>query len=330
MHPNCTILPILLGINTSRYSLSPIALTSMVASFSYYFLFHFMQSDVIRNVCCCPSLLIVIAGPWICVLGAVFIGTPVVQPLTPFLSMLPTPPDDSPIAYFARLFVALGRAFHSLNGFYQGLVTSGVRDIQRYFPHFHDFQSVHGKHVYFRYVTRLTPLTQPLRLVYQAKTMDGALIVVKFVPHHRYNKAAHELCAAAGLAPQLLHYGGQSSTFRVVVMPYVEHTPLRCAALDAAVRRTVYGEVEKVIELLHAHDFVFADLREPNILVVEGNTRAMLVDFDWCGTEYTTTYPLSMNTIDIGWPEGVWAGAPLRKAHDLAWLERLKKDLRLD
>ncbi|PKC61184.1 hypothetical protein RhiirA1_327417, partial [Rhizophagus irregularis] len=49
--------------------------------------------------------------------------------------------------------------------------------------------------------------------------------------------------------------------------------------------KVIYEDIKQAIGLLHEKNFVFADLRASNILIIdtEENQRAMLVDFDWCG-----------------------------------------------
>ncbi|CAG8637197.1 3197_t:CDS:2, partial [Paraglomus occultum] len=51
----------------------------------------------VKNICensCCPSFILAIAGPWICILGAVYLEKPVIEPLTDFLLLIDRPGDD--------------------------------------------------------------------------------------------------------------------------------------------------------------------------------------------------------------------------------------------
>jgi hypothetical protein len=90
---------------------------------------------------------------------------------------------------------------------------------------------------------------------------------------------------------------------------------------------TICGDVKSAIDLLHNEDFVFADLRTPNILAVKNLTgwHAVLVDFDWCGKHNNDKYPSCMN-MNIKWPQGVEPHATLQKAHDSDFLGRIQDD----
>jgi RIO-like serine/threonine protein kinase len=91
----------------------------------------------------------------------------------------------------------------------------------------------------------------------------------------------------------------------------------------------IYANLRDAIKLLHNENLVFADLRTPNILVVDinGCQQAKLIDFDWCGVHNKDRYPPSMNS-DITWPTGASPHALLQKDHDLHWLNELRKFLR--
>src|SRR6185312_3703268 len=126
-----------------------------------------------------------------CILGAVFLDKAVIQPLTPFIPLSVTPPDDTSLDYIARILEALRLSFTTLDNFYRGLANSNDDGQQRYFPHFREFTDSP-----FTYISQLT---EPTRLVWKAKiTHDQRLIVVKFT--RRYNDTAHALCARNQLA----------------------------------------------------------------------------------------------------------------------------------
>ncbi len=48
-----------------------------------------LQARTIREVCCCPALLIGMAGPHIIVSGAVFADRLIVENLTDYISVMP-------------------------------------------------------------------------------------------------------------------------------------------------------------------------------------------------------------------------------------------------
>ncbi len=83
----------------------------------------------------------------------------------------------------------------------------------------------------------------------------------------------------------------------------------------------VRSQVRKAIELLHGHNFVFGDLRLPNVMVTR-DMKVRLIDFDWAGVDGQARYPLLISE-GIGWPEGVEALALMTREHDLDMLKRL-------
>lgn len=91
--------------------------------------------------------------------------------------------------------------------------------------------------------------------------------------------------------------------------------------------KVIYEDIKQAIGLLHEKNFVFADLRASNILIIdtEENQRAMLVDFDWCGKSDEDRYSPSMNK-NISWPLGAKPRTLLRKDHDLYWLDVLLRE----
>jgi len=267
-----------------------------------------------------------------CILGAVFLDKAVIQPLTPFIPLNITPPDDTSLDYIARILEALRLSFTTLDNFYRGLANSNNDGQQRYFPHFREFTNSVSTQTPFTYISQLA---EPTRLVWKAKTThDQHLIVVKFT--QRYNNTAHALCARNQLAPTLLYFGDgveMLAGFHVVMMDYIDHQPLQPNTNEIqnlVSRRNIYNDVLQAVTLLHNEQYVFADLRNPNILIytTNGAQHSMLIDFDWCGVDGRDTYPLSLSR-KIPWPNGVQPGGLLSKAHDLTWLDVLRRGLKL-
>jgi hypothetical protein len=97
-------------------------------------------------------------------------------------------------------------------------------------------------------------------------------------------------------------------------------------SINAESCERIYKDVDNAIKLLHEKDFVFADLRAPNIMVYDTDEgqRAKLIDFDWCGKHNVDEYPSSMNK-KLSWPSGAQPGALLKKDHDLYWLDYLSQ-----
>lgn len=105
-----------------------------------------------------------------------------------------------------------------------------------------------------------------------------------------------------------------TAILRMVVMDYVEG-----ATVDRApsVPSTFRKQVEAILTLLHAHGFVFGDLRGPNLMVREDTRKVVLIDCDWIGKDGESQYPIVMSQ-SIKWPEGVKDGlGVMKKEHDI-------------
>lgn len=66
---------------------------------------YWIQNNVerARNFCNCPGLIIAISGPWMVILGAVFVEYPVIQPLTDYIWLGVHPSADQELLRVARL-----------------------------------------------------------------------------------------------------------------------------------------------------------------------------------------------------------------------------------
>ncbi|CAB4431468.1 unnamed protein product [Rhizophagus irregularis] len=267
--------------------------------------------------CNMPCFIIALAGPWISVLGAVYVEKPVIEPLTAFEPLIHVN-DLTHSEKIARLFKALHLGSDSLKNYYDSLpyTTVNNEDSQRYYLCLREVENV-GE---FFYTEKFND-----KLLWRAETKKGCRqIIVKYM--HRYNKNAHELCSNIGKAPGLLHVR-TTCGFYYVVMEYIEGVKLRDCFLSRSEYDKIFKDIEKAISLLHLNDIVFADLRGSNILVIKDENkecRGMLVDFDWAGTNNVDSYPPFMNP-SINWPTGAQARMPLKIEHDIYWLNYLKK-----
>ncbi|CAB4395987.1 unnamed protein product [Rhizophagus irregularis] len=88
---------------------------------------------------CCPSIILIIAGPWIYVLGAVYPEKPVIELLTDFILMMNHPEDNGKrVEELAVFFESLHLAFRTLDNYYKGLKgldEAKAEKIQRFFPY---------------------------------------------------------------------------------------------------------------------------------------------------------------------------------------------------
>ena len=181
----------------------------------------------------------------------------------------------------------------------------------------------------------------PANVVFLIKVKSlGQNLVIKFVD--RYGVEAHQLLADARMAPRLLYCGlldgrndvrsartragGETKAgglyvgpTRMVVMEYIEGD----TGVESAPRPNDAREkVEEAIRKLHAADFVFGDLRGPNIIFSED--RAFLIGFDWAGRVGKARYPRGLSR-SVRWPGEVeeLEMKPILMDHDRFMLDQL-------
>ena len=220
----------------------------------------------------------------------------------------------------------------NLGGYYRSLSLNIQQPhtlLERFFPPINTFCGSDGVTVKFKYIKylELDPLCTTFLAVTEAPVSKN--IVVKFV--HRYNDVAHTLLADNDMAPNLLFYGKLSSVrdtypscdgLNMVVMDYIDGLTADIAHMRKLLPPDFLDQVRRILALLHHHNYVFGDLRGPNIMVTKDN-KVMFIDFDWVGKDGESHYPIIMaQTID--WPEGVKDGlGVMLKEHDTHMLLRL-------
>ena len=273
--------------------------------------------DRLIDRCCCPTIILAIAGPCLCVIGAVYGQSAIAQPLTDYIWLVDDPFDAPNCVFVARLFTALKSAISSLSNYYRALKIDSEPSTVSPYPYINEYGP---EKIKFTYISRFT-FHDSYKLLYKA-TLDDMLdtpIVVKFT--HRYNAEAHRLLAAEGLAPRL-HYSSTDDNvcygqWFMIVMDFVDLEPP-----SGRLTEDQYKSVKKAIDVLHSNDMVFGDLRPPNILV--GNNITMLIDFDWCGKAGKDRYPPNMNhDKSIGWHDDVGPGRFMSSDHDIYMLAKL-------
>jgi hypothetical protein len=211
----------------------------------------------------------------------------------------------------ARLFLALRESLQELDTFYKGIRHQMPSVL---WPSICAYDGVQ-----FKYLERLLPECLS-KAVFKALTLPNSeMIVVKFTD--LYNAKAHRLLADNRLAPRLRYFSGDDKGFKkpggleMVVMDFIPESP------NAQLSREGREDISRALALLHEEDYVFGDLRLPNILNLE-NGHAMLVDFDWSGPAEKVFYPMGLNE-KIEWPASCGAGTPIRKKDDLFMLGKL-------
>ena len=155
---------------------------------------------------------------------------------------------------------------------------------------------------------------------------SAEVVLVKFTS--TYGQSAHRLLAEQDppLAPALYSCNRVIGGLYMVVMEYLpDASPLHRFFPPSPVPYSLKAEVirealKKALELLHARDHVFGDLREPNVLYSHEGDRVFLVDFDWVGKHQESRYSPCLNP---GANLGVKAWQVMEKVHDEANLQRL-------
>ena len=152
-------------------------------------------------------------------------------------------------------------------------------------------------------------------------------VLVKFAV--KYNMVAHRLLAEhePPLAPVLHSCAPVIGDMYMVVMQYIPDASLLNASLPlpAPNLEAVRRDIKQALDLLHAQDLVFGDLREANVLYLpEGGGRALLVDFDGVGRHGKDRYSACLNP-DVGL--GVDGFQVMKKSHDIQNFEKLMERL---
>ncbi|KAJ7096756.1 hypothetical protein B0H15DRAFT_56971 [Mycena belliarum] len=304
---------------------------SIQASFSMLRYWAQSDNDAVRARCCCPTVLIAFAGPWLAVLGAVLTDKCIVQRLTDFVwlgngAVL----NDSGCRRVARVLYSLTRSLGHLREYYAALASTNNGPDSRFFPSPHSFLAGDVP-VRFEYLEALE--RDSGCVVFRCKTREEQprAVVVKFA--ETYCSGAHRLLAANGMAPKLLYCGPVSDhldagpayqALQMIVMDYIDgKTGAQLQLLDPRRLPADFArQLTEIVDVLHGGGYVFGDLRWPNIMVAEdgiNEPKVKLIDFDWAGEVGEARYPINISQ-NVGWPAGVVAMGRIEKAHDLEML----------
>ncbi|KAF7771801.1 hypothetical protein Agabi119p4_6112 [Agaricus bisporus var. burnettii] len=271
------------------------------------------KSRSIVDKCCCPIFMLAGGGPWLCVLGGVFINRFVVQRLTDMMWIgFGTTHEELRVYQVAKVLLALRNSLRNLENYYEFVVTTkkipnfNVKGDShpRHFPYPNSFVSSDGNLVVFEYLGRLE---RDMRcVIYLARIKGtGKKVAVKFVD--RYGAEVHQFLAEEGHAPQLLYYGplpektiydssesipgtqkpmntghqrlglAAAPEMKMVVMEYITWSKPHLGDLVQS-----RNKIAAVLEKLRSNGYVFGDLREPNVMF-DANEEVKLIDFDWAG-----------------------------------------------
>ncbi|KZT05465.1 uncharacterized protein LAESUDRAFT_633945, partial [Laetiporus sulphureus 93-53] len=145
--------------------------------------------------------------------------------------------------------------------------------------------------------------------------------VVKFPV--TYNKDAHRMLADKNYAPKLYTGVPVIGGREMVVMERV-YGKRMCDYPRNSLPNSVFEDIKGALEILHDLKLVFGDLRDTNIMIVEGDgegktkVRATLIDFDWVGEDGRASYPalINMKLVGTEYDSDVRARGLMRKQHD--------------
>ncbi|KAF8323655.1 kinase-like domain-containing protein, partial [Amanita rubescens] len=286
------------------------------------------QHSGVRNNTCCPTFLLATAGPWFTILGGIFTDKWIVQRLTDFIWVgLDATLKEPHYNRVAHILYSLRRNVEKLRDYYIGLKVS-VSDTEdlhpRFFPSICTYRDAEDRIIDFKYIKPLEFDSTCVTFLARTTSSTPKDVVVKFV--HRYGEEAHRLLAGESLAPQLFYHGkigvleGDPSYghLRMVVMEYIDGETLDQAE---QILPTFMDQIRRALDVLHDHNYVFGDLRGPNILITK-NEEVKLIDFDWAGVHKQSQYPLLISP-NLKWPTGVEGLTIMKTEHDDIMLARL-------
>ncbi|KAI0808408.1 hypothetical protein C8Q74DRAFT_1434935 [Fomes fomentarius] len=260
------------------------------------------NARTIREVCCCPALLIGMTGPYIMISGAVFADRLIVQNLTDYILVVPGPtiaigrtPLDAAGYRIARFFRALKMCIEELDEYYTKVVheyltpkpqpspvgiLGGTRPpaprVHTSFigPHFTRYRDhVSAEEFILAYKKPLSPdsstaavfLAEARRA--SAPDGEGVQVVVKFA--YNYDDASPR-------GPRLRYCAFEPDVgFWIIVMDLIAEDAEACTS------RGVLESPRAPMVMVHERGSVLGDLEQPNALFIRDSVA--LVDFDWCG-----------------------------------------------
>lgn len=255
--------------------------------------------------------------------GAVFVDRLISERLSSYIYIGSHPTkkeisdQDAGMHKVAQLLRAINTCAKDLKLYYTNLNPKNY-PLQNIAPHFHKFVDEQKLDCHLQYTEQLHP-DRTDRAVFKANmAVNGQTreVIVKFT--YRYGKAGHKLLATAKLAPKLYFCEfDQDTMMHIIVMDFV------VISAKGVIHEEKYSSsLQRAVNLLHAHDLVFGDLRPQNVLLDEGGIK--LVDFDWCGPVGKMRYPGDINLdADMKWPPDVDRKVMITQDHDIYMLQQM-------
>jgi hypothetical protein len=296
----------------------------------------YLQYDEIRNVSCCPCIVISLAGPFLRISGAIFVEVFTVQTFTGYIYLGGNPFEMEQIKYVAKVFEAAARAVKSLRLYYYNLCVQKLPKFRPPSPTYPSNSPLRLRGV-LEFKTRV--------LFGQKSNYHGSLFVadygrlpvlVKFC--ESYGEAAHRVLAAAGLAPALRYCSQIVGGTFMVIMDLIDGPDAHQAFKYDDLPPTVLEDIRNALKKLHEAGLVFGDMRRANIMLVKSRSaynededtfgedewHGQLVDFNWSGPVGKARYPPTLNNDGrITWAFGVEPTGLIEKRHDEDMLEKI-------
>ncbi|KAK0217128.1 hypothetical protein IW262DRAFT_1449540 [Armillaria fumosa] len=302
--------------------------------------------STIRDKCRCPTFVLAGGGPYLSVLGVVWIDRFIVQRLTDIMWVgEATTYENAHLYRLSRIFTSLRDCLQTLHTFYDGIKDRPDLELipdephPRYFPYpdsFHEFES--RTETKFKYLDVLESDSTNVTFLAQTTSDEPRKLIVKFID--RYGVSAHACLAADNVAPRLFFCGLLNGiddvrdvagaggvtkcsglyvgTLRMVIMEYIDGNSAQTTPPDAW-PTDAYTQIQAALVKLHSRGPVFGDLRQPNVVFTR-NSKALLIDFDWSGEEDQVCYPKDLSR-GVTWHRDAQGFQLIKKEHDMAMLD---------
>ncbi|KAH8817565.1 hypothetical protein DL96DRAFT_1622734 [Flagelloscypha sp. PMI_526] len=285
----------------------------------------------LRKSTCRPAYILSMMGRYLQIGGAIWLGVPVTAPLTDLISLVGVQPvsqlppgcpsaDEYLVWRIAHLFHHLGKLAVSLEEYY----SKPPREPHPLnpAPAFGSFTGTDTRKYSLVYTGNAIDYLSHRAAFYAVATSNADIasessskeVVVKFTSH--YCVEAHKILAHEGIAPALLY-----CTYEESIGLWVIITP-RLLYETYQLSEEGYEKLKSGITTLHAKDFVYGDLRPPNVFL-QADGLPLLIDFDWCGKKGEARYPTDLAQ-GVGFREEA-EGSLITEEDDLRMLEELRK-----
>ncbi|XP_024533199.1 uncharacterized protein LOC9651044 [Selaginella moellendorffii] len=280
-----------------------------------------------------PVFLLEITGALLKVSGAAFASCPLVEPLK--MGLLVRRTNHKEMDALCRMVVALRKSLLKLVSLRAAVMRRPAAELDLAavdlpYP-LQEFYSTGGGVMVLSfgklYVLDLQHSRDVLPTPFEQIKRSGVTkILAKFC--QRYGSQVHADWFSRGCTPKLFNTMRLSGDWLMVLMEYMEgYTDLQRKTnvfpVSSAKWNKISSLARKCLKDAQASTLrgVHGDLRLDNLLVDEGLTHVLAVDFERAGIEGCDRYPFFMNHTDVEWPAGASDNQLLMQVHDNELLE---------